>query len=168
MQEEMIFCDLCAHSRLCEWILWCIICISNCAKMFLVGIFDSNCAVMKVLGVCVLAACEYVLCQSQSKMVLQTVVRHPDNVHIMGVVIQASLPFPFSQDNVKLSPFRRCHFKQLTPPWLGKQQDAGKSGWSATAASYSCSSVHHRHISCLKDIFASWCGTAPRTEPLLN
>lgn len=89
-------------------------------------------------------------------------------IHIMGVLVQASLPFPFSRDNVKLSPFRRCHFKQLTPPWLSKQQDAGKSGWSATAASYSCSSVHHKHISCLKDIFASWCGTEPRTEPLLN
>lgn len=39
---------------------------------------------------------------------------------------------------------------------------------SATAASYFCSAAHHTHISCLKDIFAIWCGTTPRTEPSLN
>lgn len=133
----------------------CVLYFKLC-KMFLVSIFDSNCGVMKPLSIrCV---CARWGCRLWSDT----------QIHIMGVLVQASLPFPFSRDNVKLSPFRRCHFEQLTPPWLSKQQDAGKSGWSATAASYSCSSVHHRHISCLKDIFASWCGTAPRTEPLLN
>lgn len=85
--------------------------------------------------------------------------------YCVGVSEQALLPLPLPWDHVKLSPYKRCDFRRLAPPWLSKQQEAGNSGRSATAASYFCSSAQHSHISCLNDIFAGWCGTTSTKEP---
>lgn len=133
----------------CLWVKVCM-CICVMCRLYLWAIFDTMCTCMATRD-----------CTTWS---LVSVQRLSLQVYFEQRALCGSFSCPASPvGQVCLS--RRCDFRWLAPPRLSKQQDEGNSGRGATAASCVCSSAHHSHISCLNDIFASWCGTTSTKEP---